>query len=653
MHISYPKPIAIQRGHTVNVLVAHQTDHDWAMADCISVVETGVSFQLDPHECAALYTEDVKERIARYSEQPEWSFPMLAQVLSCAQYGPGTAIEVDPISQRPWEYHEMIEDAWRASLPAFWQRVDEREEWRRSFVLTGEPLRRARERRPAEHTQLAIELARAAHLLFEAKCSVDLPRLMTAVGGCEAKLATAQRHLDRISALRDVRRALYEAGETDGREFALSETRQETAVAFEALAVAVYSALDILARAIDYLYLITVSPTQRASRVGFLRLIEGRGIDDNSTQAARYLQRDFAEDPLTKLLSAERDGWIRELAEIRHNVVHETHLQVCEVVRGGVSVGLPRGLDPKDLIRFDFRDAVELGGSWVQSARRVVHSAFDIMRRRAEEMASSAESPDACYPPHLLQQHHTPHFASLYRALDAWQAVPTESSEAVECFYGCLTRDWRSRWPIDRCRELLASRNLVSYGLGTMTMGSDGTGGQISRARVRMGFAEGAEDWWFCLVPEGGIGQWRLALLPLSSFPSPTPRVAATELWAAQSGLGSGHRDMLIGGQIANDSDRDLTDVRACVLVGGSPAPFVYELVEQLLGDLPARATGQVYLRAKDAYLPVAGPPIALQPTFLRVVYRTDEGDTWHEDFPIQNRLGAGEGETKQVNPEG
>jgi len=426
IRVSYPKRITIPSGAAVVIHAGIFDEPDHLVAYSINDGDSGIEYHLHPDEYP---------KAQEYRGEIHWKLPLVAQVLSCMQYGEYTHIDVYPSTQTLYEFSKFREPSLKLAVPAFWQLAEERDDWREVAIPTGFALREAKERRPRPLD--ARDTARAFHECFAKKRFFHLPRCNQAIWESAQKLQQAARHLNRLKAIDQLRLHLYDAPKSEGRDFMLSETREEAEVIVEAALTAVYTSLDILGHAINEFFQLGLA----TNSVGFINTVAGK----NTNLDAKCLNREYPHEPLTSFLLGERVRWIRELEGWRHHVIHHGTLQTGEIARGGVMV-VPPDEDEFQGAMTTSRSATELVDGWVSDLRLLLKKSFELLAERSRRLTATSDSefPVGTRGEFLMVLDRMPKYKTLVEFLQLWGEDEETNPSKYQYMYSKLTGAWRS-----------------------------------------------------------------------------------------------------------------------------------------------------------------------------------------------------------------
>lgn len=624
--VSYSKRIEIAVGTSIQIRgIFDKIDH--VIASSITDSARGIVFGLHPDEIP---------ESTHYPGPVPWTVPLIAQVVSCYQWGEYTHLDVYPTGQTLYDFHRVSLLTARTAVPAFWKLADDSRKWENSFVPKGMSIWNAKQQRPQVFKAGFMVAALRRYAKFHP--TLKLQFCEQSIWQSAEKLLHAERHLERLKVIDDVRRHLYVSSMSEGREFILAETREEAGITVEAAITSLYSALDILGHAINEFYNIGLA----TNSVGFISAVADKAprANDEEPQNRRSLQTLFPNDPLTKYLLSQREEWIMELEEWRHNIIHHGCLRTGEFREGGVLVFLQRELDFLSGSVNSQRDAKTLVDDWVTHFKELFAETLKLMETRAIEasVVFEAKQPASEEAKPLAPPDRTKALDVLRSFLELWVSDTERQPRKYSKMYAALMEAWRKEWPFKMFQKFIGSHHLQEFqSVGGVYSGTNARYGQLYRVVMTLKFEEANAVWGFNIIPENK-SRMALHLLPFSVPPSFTKRMSLADVRRWQSGKETGYRDVIVSGVVHNTSEVAVTDIEAHVFCKDMSEAFT------LIGTLASGEQRRFQVSWKNACVPFHPdfPPISTDLLWggsvrVRFTYRleTDEGDLWAEDIAL------------------
>lgn len=606
------------------------------IASRIRRVERDETMELSDSELRELVSEkdhNLMHRDGQWSLNPGYVFPINGLVLRCDHWNSSTLLDIHVIGQAPYDFGNAIEAQTAVAVPSFWADIDVEGKWRDLRPDTRRQWE-IRKQRPKTDTEEAINARWNVGKLYHKHKCLDHPAFAQYTGYAETKVSYAERHRNRLAYIRDVRMCLYKSTVNLGPEDVfLIETQHESLLTVEALCFSAMAALDLLARAVDHLLSITVSPTQRRSRVTFSGLLGVREADEECEDTKKTLSVEHPDLALTKLWQNAWLEWIAPLARRRHMLAHDSILHPVEVVHSGLSFmdELP---DSTNMTAFQSEDALEFADDVVTRLREFFRGSFVIVAEMAQKWSEQEEVDLPDYPPDLPLKEWSPTNVDLEEALDAWIAASAGDDAAAKTVYHRVHADLKKTWSLSLCESFLRSNKLISYRITKGTGHTDKHYGQISRALVRMTFCDHETESWIS-VARARNDRWHIIREPISTFADPVTRLECRDMWRKQSDRGSGFRDVLYGASIGNTSAGSLSNVTVTLCQGDRVAEYL-ELQTTAVGTLAPGETTPLDRRFEGGCLPPYGFRLLSGPLSLRFCYDTEDGQRYAGDFPFE-----------------
>ena len=618
--VAFPRPISVRMGTIVEIIGVF-TAPDHVAAYQIIDAQGGINYSATPEEF---------NNIKRYDRPVLHDGPLIGEIVGCLQRDKSTFLTFFPTSHSPYDYNQMAGSWVRSAVPAYWKLTEEKNAWERRVTPLAWSRFNENKYRPALLDVKSV--AEALYTAYEKRENYHHQRCMTALWNSADKLRQVERHLERLKIINSLRVHLYAAMKSDAREFHLSETREEAVLTVEAGITTIFSALDILAHAINELYNLSLTPHQ----VGFFNVvfIRSERTDVAEAKVARCLEKDFPADPLTALFLLHRDRWIQAMSEWRHFIVHHGCLDNGEFVGGGVLIEKPTGSDVPLTSHTPSVLAADLLENWTAQLRELLEEAFQLITadawKVAEEQGKQVTTEEPLEPMPAPTQLSPVDLVTSF--LEWWKRSDTEEPKRIDYMYSRLAGTWRKEWKLPQFREFVTQHPLKGFSLvGTVSSISDERFGRLDRMSAKLEFAQDSMVLGFAVIPVNKR-RYGLIRLPFSTVHPFETLLQIIGYQSRQSGRETGHRDMVFSATVRNCSTKSLEEVTAHIFWHQSSEANV------VIGTLLPGEERLFECSWKDACVPPSReyPPLWIdRGTFrLRLVYRlpTNEGDWWAED---------------------
>lgn len=635
--VIWPLHVFFDAGEEITIHAGWFVERDDIIATRIETSGGNARLELSENDIEILVSEEERalaRRPAGWSLNPGYEFPIRGIVLRCNHWVRGerasTLTDIHVVGQNPYNCGRAIEAQAMAAVPSFWACVDIRHQWRGIYPDTHRR-REIEKERPRMVTEAGNEARVAVARLYQRHQCVDQPTFAQYTAYAEEKVAYVERHRNRLAYLKDTRMCLYDSDRNiQPFDILLTETVQETLLTVEALCFTALSALDILARAVDHLLSVTVSPKQRRSRATFASLLGVRETIDEESEARPSLLSAHPDLPLTNLWSAAWSDWVSTLAQLRHKVAHDAVLFPVEVSHAGCAFeeDIP---DARSLTTGQSRDALEFADDVVRKLQAILRDSMLLMAEMAKGWAETEVVNLPKYPSDLPTREWSPTNINLEEALDSWKAISAGDDKAALRFYHRVHPKLKKVWSRPECESFLRSNPLISYRIMQGRASTDKQYGQVYRALVRMILADREVDTWISVAPVRS-DRWHIIREPISTFPDTVRRIECDNMWRRQSGEDSGYRNVLYGARITNVSSELLTNLAITLYDGGRVADYL-DLQTTQMGNLSPREAMDLNLCFENGCLPPYGFGLINGPLSLRVCYGVPDGQRYAADF--------------------
>lgn len=586
---------------------------------------------LDPKEKYELMHKNSDRSGQWWNLNPGYRFPIKGLVYECRHWNKSTLINICVIDQNPYDFRNAIKARAAIAIPAFWADSDIENKWKEICPDTQRQWE-IRKNRPKINTEEAIVARTAVANLYKKHHCLDLSKFMQYTGDAEVKLSYVERQRNRLIYIRDVRMCIYKtAVNPDPSNILLEETRYESLLTIEALCFFAMASLDLLARTVDHLLSVTVSPTQRRSRTTFVGLLGCRESDDECDEPKKTLDSQYSELQITRLWRNAWNEWIEPLAKRRHKLTHDSILYPVEVPHSGASF-TDQSFEDSDITRMRIEDALEFATNIAEKLRMLFTNSFINIAQMAQLWTEQNIMDLPKYNPNLQQQECSPTNINLEEALNAWIAVGEGNEKDVKTFYYRVHSDLKNVWKLSQCESFLRSNKLTSYNIYKNTEHTDNRYGQINLKLARMTVDNREIDVWFSVVRVRS-DRWHIIREPISTFPDPIVRLECINMWRRQSDRNSGFRDVLYGATIKNISDEQLSNIEVTLFQGLQTYEYK-ELQTINVGSLIPNATAPLDCRLIGGCLPPYDFRLLSGPLSLRFCYDTVDGQRYAVDFP-------------------
>jgi hypothetical protein len=618
--VSFPRPIVIEIGTVIEIMGGVYTAPDHILGYQIICGERGLYFQAEPEE----FGEFVK-----FNSEVPYRLPLIGQVTACWQHEKHTNLTVFPTSQTLYDYNQMSGMWGRAAVPAYWKVIEQKHAWEKVVI----PFTWSRFEEDKYRPELldVPKLIDALYPVYSGQGGFDYQKCVASLWGAADKLRQVERHLERLKTIDKLRIHLYEASKSSARDFHLSETREEASLVVESAITSAFSSLDIFAHALNELY--KLSFTKHTA--SFFNVVTVRAEKLDSPEApSPCLERDYPNEPLTKLLLQHRTDWIQELSEWRHFVIHHGCLNNGEYVGGGVLVYLPKEEADSLTQQIHPISATELVGKWTTNLKSLLEEAFHLLTEKATHIdgnnPETVEAETTLDP--IVRPSGTPPYSIVRSFLELWTRRTSDEPKRIEHMFSRLAPSWQREWTMRKFRNFVNAHSLSKFEMGDIVSTStDIEHGRLDRMSATLDFGGQVMRWGFTVIPVKE-NQYRLLRLPMSTIPSFEARIQVLSYQSKQSGRDTGHRDLIFSGKVKNASDVVLESVEVHI--------FWTEISEATvnLGNLIPGEERDFECSWKGAFISPSReyPPISIERGRfkLRMIYRldTEEGLYWSQD---------------------
>ena len=628
VRVFYARCLEIERGTPVKIL-GDYTQVDAMRATFIVDERRGISFQLHPDEIPV---------VEPFKGEVPWPTPLRGQVVSSAQWGGTTSLEIFPDWTPLLDYDRVSMAQAQAAVPAFWQLVDEKRKWESCLRETEDRFWKLRFQRPQplDVSNAILAMRRYTEVDAEFRLHYCTRYLWQSI----EKQYLAARHLERLKVLEDLRRHFDALPRRENRDWLVNRTAEEASALFEYTVPILYSALDILAHVINQVFGLGFSE----STVGFIGVVAGKPNTDNKERSDHHLTARFPLEPLTQLLLRERQEWIRDVEVWRHHIIHHG------TVEGGFWVRLISDADSVLPKTEREGDALSLLEEWTQRLRQMLEQASILLEQQLDRKTDSLIVGGATRNVlATIRPDESQAYEVIKYFLDLWHrglndTTENEKSQRLSFLYSRLTPASRQQWPFREFSYFVSHNPLLEWDFSDGFGWSSGSEhGEHYSFCADMKFSERTFRWRFSLVlvPQSDTRKLGIDLTnPLCYPPSFTPRVALVTNKSSQSDSVTGHRDLLYNLEIKSVCSEFLQHVEIFIFWAD------IEGAHATIGTLDAGERRRCDLSWKDAFIPIGKDLPTLAPqleeeAYVRVIYRfeTEEGAWWSEDLTIPQIL--------------